>query len=231
MEIRRISNDELYHHGVKGQRWGVRRYQNADGTLTSAGKKRYAKYGVTEEHHTLNVKQYSRMDDALEENTQKTYERVGKIGAPAAIISTGIGTALGFPVAGMAAAGIITAGSVAAAVAKDKINKKKIKDAVDNMSPQQRSFVEQFNKEYDEYRKNVLLAMAAKGKGDTKTYEEYTQKAKNNHTKATLIADASEKVSRSKKLTDLAYNSKDHKFNGTVDMKKKRYITNKKRTR
>lgn len=34
-------NNELYHHGVKGMKWGVRRYQNKDGTLTSAGKKRY----------------------------------------------------------------------------------------------------------------------------------------------------------------------------------------------
>lgn len=33
---------ELYHHGIKGQRWGVRRYQNKDGTLTNAGKKRYS---------------------------------------------------------------------------------------------------------------------------------------------------------------------------------------------
>ena len=32
---------ELYHHGVKGQRWGVRRYQHKDGSLTPAGKKRY----------------------------------------------------------------------------------------------------------------------------------------------------------------------------------------------
>lgn len=32
----------IYHHGVKGQKWGVRRYQNSDGSLTDAGKKRYS---------------------------------------------------------------------------------------------------------------------------------------------------------------------------------------------
>lgn len=33
---------ELQHHGVLGQKWGVRRYQNKDGSLTSAGRKHYA---------------------------------------------------------------------------------------------------------------------------------------------------------------------------------------------
>ena len=36
-----MDNNELYHHGIKGQKWGVRRFQNKDGSLTPAGKKRY----------------------------------------------------------------------------------------------------------------------------------------------------------------------------------------------
>lgn len=35
--------NELYHHGIKGMRWGVRRYQNKDGSLTHQGKALYAK--------------------------------------------------------------------------------------------------------------------------------------------------------------------------------------------
>ena len=39
----KMDNTELVHWGVKGQKWGIRRYQNKDGSLTPAGQKRYNK--------------------------------------------------------------------------------------------------------------------------------------------------------------------------------------------
>ena len=41
--------NELYHHGVKGMRWGVRRYRNTDGSITAAGKKHYQTRNRSEE--------------------------------------------------------------------------------------------------------------------------------------------------------------------------------------
>lgn len=37
-----MENKELYHYGIKGQKWGIRRFQNKDGSLTKAGLKRYS---------------------------------------------------------------------------------------------------------------------------------------------------------------------------------------------
>lgn len=41
MEYRIIKSDELQHYGIRGQKWGVRRFQNEDNTWTEAGKERY----------------------------------------------------------------------------------------------------------------------------------------------------------------------------------------------
>ena len=53
---------ELLHAGVKGMRWGVRRYQNEDGTLTEAGKRRYekAEYRETVKNAKPNLKEATR---------------------------------------------------------------------------------------------------------------------------------------------------------------------------
>lgn len=52
-----IPKNELMHHGIMGQKWGVRRFQNEDGTLTELGKKRYYRTGLTKSGDSFTVKE------------------------------------------------------------------------------------------------------------------------------------------------------------------------------
>lgn len=45
-----MENTYLVHHGILGQKWGARRFQNPDGSLTSAGQKRYLKNYKKKKH-------------------------------------------------------------------------------------------------------------------------------------------------------------------------------------
>ena len=53
------SDSDLMHHGVKGQKWGVRRYQNKDGSLTALGKSRSKSREFTEEEKKFLTKKKS----------------------------------------------------------------------------------------------------------------------------------------------------------------------------
>lgn len=49
-DLEPVYSDFLIHHGIKGQKWGIRRYQNEDGTLTTEGRKQYDKLTERQKH-------------------------------------------------------------------------------------------------------------------------------------------------------------------------------------
>lgn len=72
---------ELYHYGVKGMKWGVRRYQNKNGTLTSAGKERYN--NDKDSDKTLNNKSFKITD------RQKKAIVIGSVAVAASLVAIG----------------------------------------------------------------------------------------------------------------------------------------------
>jgi hypothetical protein len=64
-----IGDDSLQHHGIKGQKWGIRRFQNPDGTLTPLSKQRY---GTVENFNDVRNKR------------KATAKKVGKVALSAA---------------------------------------------------------------------------------------------------------------------------------------------------
>lgn len=69
---------ELYHYGIKGMKWGVRRYQNEDGSLTSAGKKRQEKRDKRAGKYDDRAAKYQREIDELQSKKYRSH-RVKKL--------------------------------------------------------------------------------------------------------------------------------------------------------
>ena len=65
-----MNSNELYHFGIKGMKWGVRRFQDKNGRLTNAGKKRYSD-DSNDTDKTENIKKRGLTDK------QKKYIKIG----------------------------------------------------------------------------------------------------------------------------------------------------------
>lgn len=64
----------IYHSGVKGMKWGVRRYQNKDGSLTAAGKKKYSNW--SDDAKTADSIKKKRVSEMSNAELKKVNERV-----------------------------------------------------------------------------------------------------------------------------------------------------------
>ena len=90
-----IYESELYHHGIKGMRWGVRRYQNMDGSLTSRGGQRYESDGSKSNpyarfyarHPITNTKFKSNKVTSKRNKLSKGQKRAIKLGVGAAAVT------------------------------------------------------------------------------------------------------------------------------------------------
>lgn len=71
-----MSNYELYHWGIKGMKWGVRRYQNKDGTLTNAGKKRYSDGEAKSTHRSRLEERYRKQGMSAEQAKAAADKRI-----------------------------------------------------------------------------------------------------------------------------------------------------------
>lgn len=69
-----LGDDSLQHHGIKGQKWGVRRFQNSDGTLTEAGKQHRSSLTYHRSEPSRIAKALSKINDNIRRNIENQHD-------------------------------------------------------------------------------------------------------------------------------------------------------------
>lgn len=127
-------SNELYHYGVKGQKWGIRRYQNPNGTLTEEGKVRY---GVDPKTGKLSDEGKKLLRQDIDDQRRRRYKILGSLGigvSTASAVASGIAwskglmdttTAIGTISSATIAAGAATVGLFLNEREKKYVNKQK----------------------------------------------------------------------------------------------------------
>ena len=127
----------LAHHGIKGQKWGVRRYENPDGSLTEAGKKRYRKYQNPDGSLTEKGKKRYSYSRARRINNTNT---AANIVAPLGAVGTRVAGVALIPETGGASIPIgigVIAGIAATNYAVNSISRKKVKEIIRKSSDEE----------------------------------------------------------------------------------------------
>jgi hypothetical protein len=124
------NDDVLQHHGIKGQKWGVRRYQNPDGTLTEEGKEHYA-YNVFPQE--ARAQAFLRVK-AKPENVKNSHTTGATVGAlagslPGIVDGFKIGGPIGAALGGVATASIGGVLGLSISKIEEKINKAQYKSS------------------------------------------------------------------------------------------------------
>lgn len=125
-----VNENYLMHHGIKGQKWGVRRYQNADGSYTQAGRSRYG-FGQKMSNTGRKIRDYMTVKD---ENGKRHLSKKGK------------NVIIGAGVAAVATTGAIIAGKRLANIAMSKSNNKAIENLGQEISDGKELVMHWYNK-------------------------------------------------------------------------------------
>lgn len=159
-----MTEDYLIHYGILGMKWGIRRYQNPDGTLTDAGKKHYSrKY-----ENKINRTEERRLKAEVISG-KETAKKTAIVGVSATAVSTGLTALMGVNpvIMGMLGLGVtaITEAEIGAMALGNKFIDSVRKDKIDSLINESEKLGMKVNSYPLEYKLNYNGATVGKATG------------------------------------------------------------------